>query len=49
MEYTKARAIATVKEEATKAKLLAEAIAEKLSLAQIRDRIKEAKPQTSRV
>lgn len=45
MEYTKARAIATVKDEATRAKLLAEAIAEKLSLAQIRDRIKEAKPQ----
>lgn len=45
IEYTKARAIATVKDEALRANLLAEAIAEKLSLAQIRDRIKEAKPQ----
>ncbi|MBD2365367.1 ParB/RepB/Spo0J family partition protein [Anabaena minutissima FACHB-250] len=53
IEYTKARAIATVKDEEIRAKLLAESIAEKLSLAQIRDRlrrsvadrIKEAKPQ----
>ncbi|MBD2358150.1 ParB/RepB/Spo0J family partition protein [Tolypothrix sp. FACHB-123] len=45
MEYTKARVIATVKDEVIRANLLAEAIALKLSLAQIRDRIKEAKPQ----
>jgi ParB family chromosome partitioning protein len=45
IEYTKARAIATVKDEEIRAKLLAESIAEKLSLAQIRERIKEAKPQ----
>jgi ParB family chromosome partitioning protein len=45
MEYTKARVIATVKDEAIRANLLAEAIALKLSLVQIRDRIKAAKPQ----
>jgi ParB family chromosome partitioning protein len=45
IEYTKARAIATVKDEAFRFSLLAEAIAENLSLAQIRTRIKEAKPQ----
>ncbi|NJR73286.1 MAG: ParB/RepB/Spo0J family partition protein [Scytonema sp. CRU_2_7] len=45
IEYTKARVIATVKDEAIRANLLAEAIAQKLSLAQIRERIKEAKPQ----
>lgn len=47
MEYTKARALASVKDEATRANLLAEAIALKLSLAQIRERIKEAQPQKS--
>lgn len=45
IEYTKARAIATIKNEDIRVKLLAESIAEKLSLAQIRERIKEAKPQ----
>lgn len=45
LEYTKARAIATVKNQIFRSNLLAEAIAEKLSLAQIRTRIKEEKPQ----
>ncbi len=44
IEYTKARAIATVKDEVTRANLLDQATTQKLSLAQIRARIKEAKP-----
>ncbi len=47
IEYTKARAIAAVKSEPKRASLLTEAIAEKLSLAEIRARIKETKHQES--
>lgn len=45
IEYTKARAIATVKDEALRISLLTQAINEKLSLGQIRDRIEKVKPQ----
>ncbi|MBD2535548.1 ParB/RepB/Spo0J family partition protein [Nostoc flagelliforme FACHB-838] len=45
IEYTKARAIATLKDKAKRASLLKKAIAEKLSLADIRDWIKETKDQ----
>lgn len=41
LEYTKARAIARIKEEAQREELLNQAIAEKLPLSVIKDRIKE--------
>ena len=47
IEYTKARALAAVKDESLRANLLAETIANKLSLKQIRERIKEAEPKES--
>ena len=45
IEYTKACAIAKIKDEDARKKLMAEAIAESLSLREIKERIKEAKPQ----
>ncbi len=44
IEYTKAKAIARVKDEETRKQLLEEAIANSLSLSQIRSLIKELKP-----
>ncbi|VEP15646.1 putative plasmid-partitioning protein ParB [Hyella patelloides LEGE 07179] len=44
IEYTKAKAIARVKDETERAQLLEEAIASSLSLSQIRSLIKELKP-----
>ena len=45
IEYTKACAIASLKDEDARKKLMASAIAESLSLREIKERIKEAKPQ----
>ena len=45
IEYTKARAIASLKDEDARKKLMAEAIAESLSLREIKERIKAATPQ----
>ncbi|VEP17806.1 ParB-like partition protein [Hyella patelloides LEGE 07179] len=42
--YTKAKAIASLKEEASRVTLLAEAIEKQLSLSQIKERIKELQP-----
>ncbi len=44
IEYTKAKAIARVKDEAARKQLLEDAIANSLSLSQIRSLIKESKP-----
>ncbi len=44
IEYTKAKAIARVKDEETRKQLLEEAIGNSLSLSQIRELIKELKP-----
>ena len=44
IEYTKAKAIARVKDEESRKQLLAQAIANSLSLSQIRSLIKESKP-----
>ncbi len=44
IEYTKAKAIASVKDEAARKQLLEDAIANSLSLSQIRSLIKESKP-----
>ena len=44
IEYTKAKAIASVKDKAARAELLENAIAKSLSLSQIRELIKEFKP-----
>lgn len=46
IEYTKAKALAQVKDEASRQVLLNEAIAESLSLSQIRERVKAAQPPT---
>ncbi len=45
IEYTKAKAIAKIKDEDARKKLMAEAIAESLSLREIKERIKSAQPQ----
>ena len=45
IEYTKAKAIASLKDEDARKKLMAEAIAESLSLREIKERIKSAQPQ----
>ena len=45
IEYTKAKAIAKIKDEDARKKLMASAIAESLSLREIKERIKEAQPQ----
>ena len=44
IEYTKAKAIARVKDEATRAELLKEALANSLSLSQIKERVNAVKP-----
>ncbi len=44
IEYTKAKAIATVKDEAARAELLKEAIANSLSLSQIKEQVNTVKP-----
>jgi ParB family transcriptional regulator, chromosome partitioning protein len=44
IEYTKAKAIATVKDEAAQKELLEDAIANSLSLSQIKERINDVKP-----
>jgi ParB family transcriptional regulator, chromosome partitioning protein len=44
IEYTKAKAIASIKDESTRAELLKDAIASSLSLSQIKERINEVKP-----
>jgi ParB family chromosome partitioning protein len=44
IEYTKAKAIATLKDEAARAEILEEAIANSLSLSQIKERVSAAKP-----
>jgi ParB family transcriptional regulator, chromosome partitioning protein len=44
IEYTKAKAIASVKEEAARAELLKDAIASSLSLSQIKERVSNVKP-----
>lgn len=44
IEYTKAKAIATVKDEAARAELLEDAIANSLSLSQIKERVNAVKP-----
>jgi ParB family chromosome partitioning protein len=46
IEYTKAKAIAQVKDEAERLALLEEAIAQSLSLSQIRERVKAVQPTT---
>ncbi|HEY9671437.1 MAG TPA: ParB/RepB/Spo0J family partition protein [Waterburya sp.] len=46
IEYTKAKAISQVKDEASRQSLLEEAIAQSLSLSEIRERIKAAQPPT---
>jgi len=48
IEYTKAKAIARVKDEAERKSLLSEAIASQLSLAQIKERLKAKQPSTER-
>ena len=45
IEYTKAKAIASLKDEDARKKLMASAIAESLSLREIKERIKAARPQ----
>ena len=45
IEYTKAKAIASLKDEDARKKLMAEAIAESFSLREIKERIKSAQPQ----
>ncbi len=45
IEYTKAKAIAKIKDEDARKKLMASAIAESLSLREIKERIKAARPQ----
>ena len=45
IEYTKAKAIAKIKDEDARKKFMAEAIAESLSLREIKERIKSAQPQ----
>ena len=47
LEYTKARALAKVKDEKIREELLEVAIAEKLSLAQINERVKASKEVTA--
>ena len=44
IEYTKAKAIARVKDEATRAELLKEVLANSLSLSQIKERVNATKP-----
>jgi len=44
IEYTKAKAIATLKDEAARTEILEEAIANSLSLSQIKERVSAAKP-----
>jgi len=46
IEYTKAKALAQVKDEASRAALLEDAIAQSLSLSKIRERVKALKPPT---
>lgn len=46
IEYTKAKALAQVKDEASRLALLEDAITESLSLSQIRERVKAAQPST---
>jgi ParB family chromosome partitioning protein len=46
IEYTKAKAITQVKDEASRQALLSDAIASSLSLSQIRERVKAAQPPT---
>ncbi len=45
IEYTKAKAIASLKEDSARKELMAEAIAKSLSLREIKERIKAVKPQ----
>ena len=45
IEYTKAKALASLKEESARKELMAEAIAKSLSLREIKERIKAVKPQ----
>ena len=45
IEYTKVKAIASLKEESARKELMAEAIAKSLSLREIKERIKAVKPQ----
>ncbi len=45
IEYTKAKAIASLKDEAARKELMTEAIAQSLSLREIKERIKAVKPQ----
>jgi ParB family chromosome partitioning protein len=45
IEYTKAKEIAKLKDEAQRAELLEEAIAQSLSLNQIKERVRELNPQ----
>ncbi len=45
IEYTKAKAIASLKEESARKELMAEAIAKSLSLREIKEKIKAATPQ----
>jgi ParB family chromosome partitioning protein len=44
IEYTKAKALASLKDEAARAEILEEAIANSLSLSQIKERVSAAKP-----
>lgn len=48
IEYTKAKVIARVKDEAERKSLLSEAIASQLSLTQIKERLKAKQPSTER-
>ena len=45
IEYTKAKAIARIKDEDARKKLIAEAITESLSVREIQERVKDAQPQ----
>jgi ParB family chromosome partitioning protein len=45
LEYTKARVIARIKDEQQRSKLLKQAVTEKLSLGEIKERLKELKPE----
>lgn len=45
LEYTKARAIARVKDEQHRSELLEQAVTEKLSLGEIKERLKDLKPE----
>ncbi len=45
LEYTKARAIARVKDEQQRSELLEQAVTEKLSLGDIKERVKDLKPE----